>query len=352
MESIMKNTLRRSVVCLVLVFSVAILADAANKSRIGTAGAQELLVPVGARGIAIGGSSMVFATGVEAMYYNPAGLGRMAGGVEALVSQMSYFADINVVYGGLGIRAGDFGTIGVSLKSIGFGDIPVTTTLFPDGTGENYSPTYLTVGLSYGKAVTDRIAVGITANIISERILSLSSTGMSFDLGIQYQNLGVQGLNLGVAVKNIGSPMQFTGSNLLVAASVAGTSRGPQTYAVEAASADLPSNLEIGLSYSRKFDEKNSILVGGMFRNNNYQDDEYNLGTEYSFNNLFFVRGGYTFAPQADKDVTGARGYMFDYTLGAGVHYALGDLDLSFDYAYRHMKYFDGNNVISVRVGF
>jgi hypothetical protein len=339
-------------VCLVLVFSVAMLADAANKSRIGTAGAQELLVPVGARGIAIGGSSMVFSTGVEAMYYNPAGLGRMVGGVEGLVSHMSYFADINVIYGGLAVRAGDFGTLGFSVKSVGFGNIPVTTTLFPDGTGENYSPTFLTVGLSYGKSLTDRIAVGATVNVISERILSLSSSGVSFDFGLQYQNLGMAGLNLGVAVKNIGAPVKFAGSNLLVPATASTGGRGTQTYAIEAASSELPSNLEIGLSYMRKFDDKNSVMVGGMFRNNNYQDDEYNLGGEYNFNNLFFVRGGYTLAPQADKDVTGQRGYMFDYTLGAGLHYGVGDLDLSFDYAYRHMKYFDGNNVISVRVGF
>ena len=72
----MKNTLMRSVLCLLLVVSVVAVSDAANQSRVGTAGAQELLIPVGARGIAIGGSSMIFANGVDAIYWNPAGLGR------------------------------------------------------------------------------------------------------------------------------------------------------------------------------------------------------------------------------------------------------------------------------------
>jgi hypothetical protein len=265
---------------------------------------------------------------------------------------MSYFADINVIYGAIGVQAGDIGTLGFSLKSVNFGDIPVTTADLPDGTGQMYSPTYLTLSACYAKALTDRIAVGVTASLITERILDMSSSGIAFDFGIQYQNLGVQGLNLGLAVKNVGPGMQFSGTNLQVNADVTGTGRGIQPYYVQAASAELPSALEIGVGYTRKFDEKNSAMVGGMFRNNNFQDDEYNLGGEYNFSDIFFLRGGYTFAPQATKDLAGNRGYLYDYTLGAGLHYSLTGIDLSFDYAYRHMKYFDGNNVISLRVGF
>jgi hypothetical protein len=348
----MKNTLMRSVLCLLLVVCVVFTASAANKSRIGTAGAPELLIPVGARGIAIGGSSMVFSTGVEAIYWNPAGLARMTTGVEALVSSMSYIADINVIYGAMGVTAGDFGTLGFSLKSINFGNIQETTTQFPDGTGATYSPTYITLTGTYSKGITDRIAVGVNVNLVSERILEMSANGVTFDFGIQYTNLGVEGLNLGLAVKNIGPNLQFNGSNLLVQATAAGALRGQQQYAIQASSAEMPSSLEIGLGYTRKFDEKNSAVIGGMFRNNNYQDDEYNLGGEYNFDNLFFLRGGYTFAPQTAKDVTGNKGYPYDYTLGAGIHYGVSGLDLSFDYAYRHMKFFDGNNVISLRVGF
>ncbi len=348
----MKNTLMRSVVCLLLVASLVVTADAANKSRVGTAGAQELLLPVGGRGIAIGGSSMIFSTGVEAIYWNPAGLSKATHGVEAMVSSMNYMADINVVYGALGVGAGDFGNLGFSIKSVSFGNIPVTTVAFPDGTGEMYSPNYITLGATYSKSITDRIAVGFTANLVTERILSMSASGIAFDFGIQYANLGIQGLNLGLAVKHIGPNMQFGGSNLLVSADVAGTLRGAQNYTVQAAANEMPSSLEIGIGYTRKFDDKNSATLGGLFRNNNYQDDEYNLGGEYNFDDLFFLRGGYTFAPQSTKDIAGQGGYIFDYSLGAGLHYQLTGIDLSFDYAYRHMKYFDGNNVITLRVGF
>ncbi len=347
----MKNTLVRSVVCLLLAVFVAGSADAENRSRIGTAGAQELLIPVGARGIAVGGSYMVSATGVEAIYWNPAGLGRMTSGVEAMMSSMSYIADINVVYGALALKAGEFGSIGFSIKSIGFGKIPVTTTTFPDGTGEMYSPTFLTLGATYSKALTDRISVGLTANLVSERILEMSASGVAFNIGIQYQNLGTPGLNLGIAVKNIGTNMQFAGSNLLQRAEAENGQRGTQFYSVEAASNEMPSSLEIGLGYTHKFDDQNLATVGGLFRNNNYQEDEYNVGVEYSFDNLLFVRGGYTMPGRSTNDVLGQRGYLYDFTAGAGVHYNTGELDLTFDYAYRHMKYFDASNIITLKVG-
>jgi hypothetical protein len=348
----MVSKLMRSVLCLVLLFGVVTMTvDAANKSRIGTAGAQELLIPVGARGVAIGPSSMVFAKGAEAIYWNPAGLSRADNGVEAMVSTMSYIADINVLYGAIGVKAGDFGSVGFSLKSIGFGDIPVTTENFPDGTGATYSPTFLNFGVTYSKLLTDRIAVGLTTTLVSERVMDLSATGVAFNLGIQYKNLAIDGLNIGLAVKNIGGSMQFSGSNLLKQATT-GEARGTQWYTVQAAAFEMPSSMEIGMSYARSFDEKTGIEIGGLFRNNNFQDDEYSFGGEFNFANTFFVRGGYVLSPQTDKDVTGVRSYIYDFTVGVGVETNAGGVNLAFDYAYRHMKYFESSNVVTMRVGF
>jgi long-subunit fatty acid transport protein len=81
-------------------------------------------------------------------------------------------------------------------------------------------------------------------------------------------------------------------------------------------------------------------------------EDEYSLGAEYGYNNTFFLRGGYTFSPQTSKDLADVRGYLYDWSLGAGVKYNVGGLDLAFDYGYRNVKYFSGNNVFTLMVGF
>jgi len=349
----MTRNLMRTVVCLVLVLGMlSVTAFAGNKNRIGTAGAQELLIPVGAVGTAIGGASSVFLKGAEAIYWNPAGLGRMTNGVEAMFSQMTYIADVNVTYGAIGVKAGDFGNLGFSVKSLSFGEIPVTTVDYPDGTGELYSPTFMTLGVTYSKLLTDRISVGVTGYVISEKILNMSASGLVFDVGIQYHNLGIQGLMLGVAVKSIGPNMTFEGSNAYVSATSTGSNRGQQSYIDQTAAFEMPATMEIGVAYTPVLDEKNQVTAGGMFRNNNYQDDEYSLGAEYGYNKTFFVRGGYTFSPQADKDLTNSRGYIYDWAVGAGVHYDVGGLGIKVDYAYRNVKYFDANHIITIGLGF
>jgi hypothetical protein len=351
----MTSNVKRSVVCLVLLLGLlSMTAIGANKNRIGTSGAQELLIPVGARGIALGFSGSLFIKGLDAIYWNPAGLSRMDNEVEVMFSHMSYIADIGVSYGAVGVNVGDFGHLGFTLKSLSFGDIPETTELYPDGTGAHYSPAFLTLGMTFSKELTDRISVGATGYLLSEKILDVSATGMCFDIGLQYQNLGVEGLALSVVVKSVGPNMTFDGSGTYKSATANdGSIRGFQTLKTELASFEMPSNLEIGLAFTPRLDESNNLAVAAAFRNNNYTEDEYNIGAEYSFMNMMFLRGGYTLSPQTDKDIaTDTRGYIYDWSLGMGVHYNTGGVDLSFDYAYRNVKYFDGNQVFTLKVGF
>lgn len=350
----MKTLMTQAVVLLVLLNLCSMPLLAGNNQRIGGAGAQELLIPVGARGVALGGANLIFAAGPEAIYWNPAGLSRMDHDVEAIFSHMSYFADINVEYGALAVKAGDFGTLGFSLKTIGFGDIPVTTEDFPDGTGEQYSPTFVNLNASFSKLLSDRVSVGVGTTVIAEKIMSTSASGIGFSVGIQYYGLGIPELNLAVAVKNVGPNMTFDGPNLLRSAAAAGGQRGDQNYSVKAASFQLPSSMEIGLGYTRKLDEKNNFLIGGNFQNNNSSHDVYGIGAEYSYDATLFLRGSYLTAPQAADDPAdkSKSTYAYDYTIGAGIRQDVGGVDITFDYAYRHIKTLSSNNIITLKLGF
>lgn len=94
----MKRMLISALMLCVLFASVVGTVEAQNK-RTGTAAATELLIPVGARYLAMGGSPIASATGIEAVHYNPAGLGLLKNSAEGMFSSMSYIADINVSYG-------------------------------------------------------------------------------------------------------------------------------------------------------------------------------------------------------------------------------------------------------------
>lgn len=328
-------------------------AIAGNKSRVGTAGAQELLIPVGARGIALSGSAVAATSGVDAIFWNPAGLARPSKGVEASFSTMQYIGDIGVSYAGVGIKAGSIGSFGITLKNLSFGDIPITTEDFPDDTGETFSPTFSTVGLSYANQLSDRISVGATFNIITEKIMSTSANGFAVSAGIQYTGLALPGLNLGVVVKNVGSSLTFDGSDLYRHATLTDNPDRPiDYYAIKAAPAEIPTYLEVGLSYQSNFDESNSLTFAGNFQSQNYSDDMFLLGGEYAFQNLVFVRGGYTLGVNQTNDLAGVSPNIFTYTFGVGVKLDVGDSEIKLDYAYKAMKNFDAANVITVAVGF
>ena len=336
-----------------LIFCVVLLGVSvvtAQNPRVGGVAAPELLIPVGARDMALGGSSIAVSKGVEAMFWNPAGLIRMEGSAQAMMSSMNYIADINVVYGAVGGRFGDFGDVGVSLKSLNFGDIPLTSEADPEGFGGRFfSPTYITMGLSYARSLTTSVSVGFTAKLVSEQIDRVSSSGFAFDVGIQYRGLiQVEGLSVGLAIKNVGPGMKFDGPALYRSAVITDGSRPLQKYKVEAATFELPATVDLGLTYERDLGNNFVAAVSGAFVNNNLYYDEYRGGLELGYNIeglQVLGRAGYLNQPKANENIFGA-------TFGFGVAYKTGNTGISIDFAYRQVQYFSQNNVFSVKVDF
>jgi len=336
-------------ILLILAFS-GIETFGGGQNRAGTAGAPELRIPVGARYLAMVGSPIASVTGLEALYWNPAGLDFSPTSANALFSYRSYIADMNMNFVAVSGRLGDLGSIGLSFRSLNIGEINVTTMDQPDGTGQIMNPSYFILGLTYSKQLTDRVSIGASFNLINESIDRAGTSGFSFDFGVQYKNLlEVPGLALGVVVKNLGPTMQYDGNGLYVQAESVGD-RGPTYLKVDAASAELPTEISIGLSYQRKFDEENSLSLSTTFQNNNYTYDDYKIGLEYDFKDILYVRGGYLYSPQSTGDTPNI---FQNYALGMGLNFKqFSDINLTVDYAYVPVKYFDANHVFAISYGF
>jgi len=328
-------------------------AAMAQESRIGTNAASELLVPVGARYIGVGGSSIAAVQGIEAIYWNPAGLSRTTHSANAMFSQMRHISDINVSYVAVSATFSGLGTFGLSIKSLDVGEIIVTTEESPDGTGAIINPQFVTTGLTYSRALSDRVSVGATFNLISESIDRVGASGFAFDAGVQYSNVGqITGLSLGVAVKNLGPAMQYDGTGLFRTSQPNGVDRGSTPLQVVAQKDELPTTLEIGMAYAVPFGTKSKFDLTTMYQDNNFLDDVSRFGVEYSYNETFFLRGGYNLSPDAPKDAVGEDSYIYGLTLGAGFHYELPNIAMDFNYAYRDLAFFDGSHVFSIALGF
>ena len=334
-----KHKITWAIACVALALLMAFSAAyAGDPDRVGTAAGEQVLIPVGARDLAMNGANAAFSQGLDAIYWNPAGFARFDNKAAGAFSTMEIFGDINVNYLALGFKMGKFGQIGFSMKSLDFGEIPITTNQDIDGTsGATYSPSFLVGGLTYSKRLTDVIFVGATAKLISERVPRASASAFAFDIGIQYHNIGnINGVSMGLVVKNIGTDMHYTGSAFLVPS-------GNDFVELPTASNQLPATVELGLGYKYNFNEQNSLVFNGNFENNNYGSDAYKLGVEYGYTDLIFLRGGYKFM----NDVS-SEDVLNKWTLGAGIHYRW----ITFDYTFRHDEFFSGNNMFQLTLGF
>lgn len=362
----MKTIFRIYSVALVLCLVLEMTSAQGNK-RIGTAAGTQLLVPIGARDFAMSGSGIATSSGVESMFWNPAGLSRMDDNAQGMFSNMSYIGDIGLNFGAVAAKFGSFGTVGLSIKTFDFGAIPLTTNDDPENeTGRTYSPNFSVFGVSYARSLTDAISVGANAKIISETIQDANSTGFAIDFGVQYSGLvDIKGLSLGVAMKNIGPQMKYDGSGLYRNAISSDGDRPEQKFKSEAATFELPSLIELGLSYSDALGENMNYTLNSSFTNNNLYLDEYRVGGEVGMNlGEFkgFVRGGLsivTFGDAATREefepvfvVTENLNIFDSPTFGAGFVYETEAVDITVDYAYRKVQFFNANSVLSVKFGF
>lgn len=331
---------------LLLVMSAVLLAG--NDQRIGTAGAQELRIPVGSRSTSLAGSVIASASGAEALFWNPAGAARLTG-TEAMFSHLEYFADMNMEYVAAATTLEGIGTLGVSAKVLSIGEILRTSADDKQGkAGAIFNPTFTVVGLTYARQFTDRVAFGASAFFVNEKIDLAEARGVAFDFGFTYQP-NWRGLKFGVVLKNFGPTMQFTGSGFDIKIIPPGSDPNSATKTVrtESEGFDMPSSIQFGAAWNAlQNNEMNSLEVSGAFQANNFSQDEFKGGAEYAYNDMFFLRGGFIGSAQDD--------YSFGGSFGAGVKLHWGESHVIFDYSWQQVDItgFDDNQYFTVKFAF
>jgi len=352
----------RALVLACLGLALAGAAWAGSSQRLGTSGASELLIPVGPQGTALGGTAVSDADGVEAMFWNPAGLGGMEG-TQALFSHTSYIADMKLNYAGAATRVGTMGTLGIAAKVLSIGDIPVTTEAEPDGTGEVIQPTFATIGVTWAKQFTDRVKFGTTVNVVSEHVLDNAATGLAFDFGVQYDT-GWRGLKMGMVMKNFGPSMEFNGPSFDVPVLVPGSDPTSSNRIVRFSTApfELPSYFTLAATYDLWRQGHTSFQVLGAFQNNNFGGDNFAGGAEWNYREMLALRGSwYGTLSTATDPASGVESSTFSsgddvyagYALGAGIVVPAGGSKVGVDLAWKPVRaYFDDTVEIGLHMKF
>lgn len=302
--------------------------DRGTITKVGTTAAQFLKLGVGARAIALGGTFVGEANDLSALYWNPAGLSKLAGsGVQ--LSHTNYLADIDYNYFAFGTNLGNAGTVAVSLIYLDSGEMEVRTTRQPEGTGERFDVQDLALQLSYGRALTDRFSIGGSLKYIREAIWHSSASSVAFDIGTLFTTPYEQ-LRLGASMSNFGPKMKMGGRDILFSEDPGLDQEGNVEIVNAAFLLDehpLPLIFRVGLSWDAIETAEHRILVSTDAAHPNDNSQYVNFGTEYSFRDLLALRVGYRNLFEED----GEEGLTF----GAGLNVRIDrSLRARFDYAY------------------
>lgn len=321
--------------------NVPVQQEGANEKR-AQAGMKFVTMSISPRAAALGNAVTSLELGSASMFYNPAAMSRMEGYGHLTAGQVQWIADITHNAASVAIQpaGGSFGVVGVSLQSVDYGDFERTRRADNDagfvrmGT---YSPSGLSVGLSYARSVTDRFSVGGSAKYVSQTLgtgsLSLengsvqseefSRSTSAFDFGVVY-NPGFHSLRFAMSARNFSPAIEYIEESFeLPLALNVGLSMDVMDFAGESVSDTHDLLVTVDSAHPRDYDEL--IRVGG----------------EYTFMDVVSLRAGYS----TPSDELGL-------SMGAGLQYGFNGLDVQADYSYTDGGVFSSVNRIGIGVGF
>ena len=326
---------------------------AGNPDRQGESGAAELLLNPWARSGGLHTLNTSSITGIEAMRLNVAGIGRISGKQLVVSSTRLYDgSDINLNAFGYGQKVGSNGAFAVTLTSVDFGENTVTTEANPAGTGADINASFFNLGLGYSYTYDNKISVGLLFRTISESLPNVSAFGFAIDAGVQYVSGPKDNFRLGISLRNVGSPMKFSGEGLSFQGPNPGDGTFQLTFNQRAEGFELPSMLNIGISYDFYFGEKMLLRGISNFTSNAFSRDQVGVGAEFTFNERFTLRGAYrTELGEIGERANIYSGLAFGASIELPFNAALSN-KIGVDYGYRATNPFRGTHNVSVRLSF
>lgn len=238
-------------------------------------------------------------SGAEATYYNSAALPLMRE-TDVVFNHTMWFAGINHEFFAAAHNFGDLGAFGISMTGLYTDEMKVRTPLQPEGTGETFYAANYRFGLSYARHLTDRVTFGTTISYITMSLYStFSARAFSIDIATLYVS-DFHGFRFGMQIGNFGSNVQYVN----------------ESY-------PLPTNFTFGLGINAIDGENQKLWVSGAAVKPNEGQPLAQVGTEWNYQDTFFLRAGY----RLNYSVA-------TYSFGGGVQFAVVGYRIRADYSY------------------
>jgi hypothetical protein len=321
-------------------------SESAAQSKIGTTAAQFLGIPVGARALGMGATSVAASTDVGTIYFNP-GAFAQARKSEVLFSTTDWLIGSKMRWLGAMLNVDGTNAFGLSVTQLDYGEEEVTTADNPDGTGERWSAQDVAVSLSYSRILTDRFSIGGTAKYINQSIWNESASTFAFDIGLLFVT-GFNDMRLGMSISNFGGNMTMDGRDLKKVIDIDPSNPGSNKLNIAKLNTDpwpIPLLFRVGLAMDVVKNESVGLTIECDALRPSDNVEVLNVGAEATILNYISLRGGYKSLFQTDSEE--------GLTLGVGLQYAQpGSMGVKVDYAYQRFGRFGYLNTFAVSVSF
>jgi hypothetical protein len=228
----------------------------------------------------MGEAYVAVANDASAIFHNPGALARLEK-PEGMLSYIDYAAGLQ--YGFLGIThpmKNWNGAWAASVTYLTTDEMDETTPERPNGTGRTFTAGDVAIGLTYSQKLTDKFSVGGSIKFIDETLADKSATGWSADVGTYYYT-GWRSMRIAMLTSNFGPNMNFVDGEF-----------------------PLPMNFTFGIAgYALNTQDRrwwtgsdsvgtHALLIGISWSHPNDNLEVYNIGLEYGYQDMAFLRVG------------------------------------------------------------
>jgi hypothetical protein len=284
------------IACLLLLGSVSFAAT-------GDAGsaAAFLRTGVGARALAMSGAFTAYYDDSTCAYWNPAATAYLKDiSVSTMFSLLTSQRDynyFNVVF------PTTYGTIG--LNYINFSVSNIEGRLSDTASFYTFSDSENAYFISYGKEFFKDISAGFNIKFLQTNLETYGANGFSADAALHIKLSPL--FNLGIVLQDLGGSMQWT--------------TGTQDQ--------IPFVIRAGIMTDLL---DNSLKTSLELVENEFEGLTTEAGAEYTLFKIFALRGGVSYDSGSQQ---------FNFSLGAGAKYTLGNILFQFDYAFLNQDYYN-----------
>jgi hypothetical protein len=299
--------------------------------------------PVSAEVVGRGMVGVINTNNSDAIFWNPALTGLITNTAEISFNHTRGIADINYNALSATVRTGSFGVLGFSMMAMDYGTF-YQTRRAPNDAGyietAEFSPAAISGGISFSQLISNNFAYGVHLKYAYQDLGDAwVATGGTIDSLVLEQKK----YNKGVIAMDVGAYYDFQYNGLKFGAVLQNIS---QEVKYESQKSPLPFAVSFGASvepllFVMDRNPDHSFTLSAESRHPRDFGEKIKFGGEYSFADMFFVRGGYS----TNYDERGWSG-------GVGLNYTLMDFPLRVNYAIQPFGLFGNVHFISLAISY